>query len=483
MNPASITRLDLVLATPEMFLLAATCVILLGDLFLRDRDRWITFVLSLLTLAGVAWITAATGFTERTVGWHGTYVADPLSTLLKIVACGAVAVAFLYGHGYLQERRILKGEYYVLGLFALLGVMVLASANSLVTLYLGVELLALSLYALVAFNRDSGVAAEAAIKYFVLGSIASGALLYGMSILYGVTGSLELGVISNAALQMPAGQIGLLFGLAFIVVGVAFKFGAVPFHAWVPDVYHGAPTPVTLFLAAAPKLGSFALAFRLLAEGLGAVHATGWQDMITMVAVLSIIVGNVVAIAQTNIKRMLAYSTISHVGFILLGILAGTSQGYAAALYYTITYVIMSVGGFGMIILLSRKGFEADSLEDFKGLNARSPWFAAVMLMLMFSMAGVPPFVGFWAKLAVIQAVLDIGSLWLAILAVALSVVGAYYYLRVVKLMYFDEPTDKAALQGGGGAMRFVLSLNGLAVLALGLYPGLLLALCARVIP
>ena len=483
MNPASITRLDLVLATPEMFLLAATCVILLGDLFLRDRDRWITFVLSLLTLAGVGWITAATGFTERTVGWHGTYVADPLSTLLKIVACGAVAVAFLYGHGYLQERRILKGEYYVLGLFALLGVMVLASANSLVTLYLGVELLALSLYALVAFNRDSGVAAEAAIKYFVLGSIASGALLYGMSILYGVTGSLELGVISNAALQMPAGQIGLLFGLAFIVVGVAFKFGGVPFHTWVPDVYHGAPTPVTLFLAAAPKLGSFALAFRLLAEGLGAVHATGWQDMITMVAVLSIIVGNVVAIAQTNIKRMLAYSTISHVGFILLGILAGTSQGYAAALYYTITYVIMSVGGFGMIILLSRKGFEADSLEDFKGLNARSPWFAAVMLMLMFSMAGVPPFVGFWAKLAVIQAVLDIGSLWLAILAVALSVVGAYYYLRVVKLMYFDEPTDKAALQGGGGAMRFVLSLNGLAVLALGLYPGLLLALCARVIP
>ena len=483
MNPASITRLDLVLATPEMFLLAATCVILLGDLFLRDRDRWITFVLSLLTLAGVAWITAATGFTERTVGWHGTYVADPLSTLLKIVACGAVAVAFLYGHGYLQVRSILKGEYYVLGLFALLGVMVLASANSLVTLYLGVELLALSLYALVAFNRDSGIAAEAAIKYFVLGSIASGALLYGMSIIYGVTGSLELGVISNAALQMPAGQIGLLFGLAFIVVGVAFKFGAVPFHAWVPDVYHGAPTPVTLFLAAAPKLGSFALAFRLLAEGLGAVHATGWQDMITMVAVLSIIVGNVVAIAQTNIKRMLAYSTISHVGFILLGILAGTSQGYAAALYYTITYVIMSVGGFGMIILLSRKGFEADGLEDFKGLNARSPWFAAVMLMLMFSMAGVPPFVGFWAKLAVIQAVLDIGSLWLAILAVALSVVGAYYYLRVVKLMYFDEPTDKAALQGGGGAMRFVLSLNGLAVLALGLYPGLLLALCARVIP
>jgi NADH-quinone oxidoreductase subunit N len=302
-----------------------------------------------------------------------------------------------------------------------------------------------------------------------------------MSIVYGVTGSLELGIISSAALQMPEGQIGLLFGLAFIVVGVAFKFGAVPFHAWVPDVYHGGPTPATLFLAAAPKLGSFALAFRLLAEGLGPMHASGWQDMITMVAVLSIVVGNVVAIAQTNIKRMLAYSTISHVGFILYGILAGTSEGYQAALYYTITYVIMSVGGFGMIILLSRAGFEADRLDDFKGLNARSPWFAAVMLMLMFSMAGVPPFVGFWAKLAVIQAALNVGLLWLAIAAVIFSVIGAYYYLRVVKLMYFDEPVSRVAL-GGSPSFRFVLSANGLAVLLLGLYPGLLLALCARVL-
>jgi NADH-quinone oxidoreductase subunit N len=482
MNPASITRLDLVLAAPEMFLLAAACIVLLVDLFLSDRQRGITFVLSLLTLAGASWITATTGFTERTVGWHGTYVADPLSGLLKIVAYGAVAVAFLYSYGYLAVRRILKGEYFVLGLFALLGIMVLVSANSLVTLYLGVELLALSLYAMVAFHRESGVAAESAIKYFVLGSIASGALLYGMSIIYGVTGSLELGVVGNAAARLEPNQIGLLFGLAFIVVGVAFKFGAVPFHMWVPDVYHGAPTPVTLFLAAAPKLGSFALAFRLLVEGLGPVHETGWQDMITFVAVLSIVVGNVVAIAQSNIKRMLAYSTISHVGFILLGILAGTSSGYEAALYYTIVYVIMAVGAFGVVILLSRAGFEADSLEDYKGLNARSPWFAAVMLMLMFSMAGVPPFVGFWAKLAVIQAVIDVGSLWLAIVAVAFSVVGAYYYLRVVKLMYFDEPIDRTALQGSG-ALRFVLSVNGLAVLALGLFPGLLLALCAQVIP
>lgn len=482
MNAASITSLDLVLAAPEIVLLAAACAVLLVDLFLDDRQRWLTFVLSLVALAGVSWVTALTGFTERTVGWHGTYVADPLSGLLKLVACGAVAVAFLYGYGYLRQRKLLKGEYFVLGLFALLGIMVLVSANSLVTLYLGVELLALSQYAMVAFNRESGVAAESAIKYFVLGSIASGALLYGMSIVYGVTGSLELGLVSGVAAQMPEGQIGLLFGLAFIIVGVAFKFGAVPFHMWIPDVYHGAPTPVTLFLAAAPKLGSFALAFRLLAEGLGPVHASGWQDMITFVAVASIVVGNVVAIAQANIKRMLAYSTISHVGFILLGILAGTSEGYEASLYYTITYVLMSVGGFGIVILLSRAGFEADALDDYKGLNARSPWFAAVMLMLMFSMAGVPPFVGFWAKLAVIQAVLHVDMLWLAIVAVAFSVVGAYYYLRIVKLMYFDEPTDRTALQGSG-AMRFVLSVNGLAVLALGVFPGLLLALCAQVIP
>ena len=481
MNPAIITRLDLLLAAPEIFLLAATCLILLVDLFLDDSRRWQTFVLSIAALAGTAWIAAQTGMEVRTVGWHGTYVGDPLATLLKIVACGAVAVAFLYSYGYLAKRGILKGEYFVLGLFALLGIMVLASANSLVTLYLGVELLALSLYAMVAFHRDSGSAAEAAIKYFVLGSIASGSLLYGISIIYGVTGTLELGRLAQAVATLGPQQVGLLFGLAFVIVGVAFKFGAVPFHMWVPDVYQGSPTAVTLFLSSAPKLASFALAFRLLGEGLAGLH-TGWGQMLAIVAVLSMALGNVVAIAQGNIKRMLAYSTISHVGFILLGILSGTTEGYQAALYYTIAYVIMSVGGFGMVILLSRGGFEAEQLDDFKGLNARSPWFAAVMLMLMFSMAGVPPFIGFWAKLAVIQAVLHIGALWLAIVAVAFSVVGAYYYLRVVKLMYFDEPDERRSLEGGR-TLRLVLSLNGLAVLVLGLFPGLMLALCAGVLP
>jgi NADH-quinone oxidoreductase subunit N len=369
----SITRLDLVLAAPEIFLLAAICVILLVDLFLSDRSRWVTFLLSLLALAGVSWLAANSGVDERTVAWRGAYVADPVGNLLKIVASGALAVVFLYSRDYLRERGLLKGEFFVLGLFALLGIMVLVSANSLLTLYLGVELQALALYALVAYDRDSGVAAESAIKYFVLGSIASGALLYGMSILYGVTGSLELGRVSQAVLELGGpNQIGLLFGLSFVVVGVAFKFGAVPFHMWVPDVYHGAPTAVTLLLSSAPKLASFALAYRLLAEGLAGM-LPGWQDMLVLVSVLSMAIGNVVAIAQTNLKRMLAYSTISHVGFILLGILAGTSEGYQAALYYTITYVIMSVGGFGMIILLSRRGFEAD---------VQHGWSAAVRRVL-----------------------------------------------------------------------------------------------------
>ncbi|MCU0768093.1 MAG: NADH-quinone oxidoreductase subunit NuoN [Burkholderiaceae bacterium] len=481
MTPATITRLDLLLAAPEIFLLSAICVILLVDLFLDDARRVVTFVLSLVALAGTAWVTARTGVEVRTVAWHGTYVADPVGSLLKVVAYGAVAVVFLYSYGYLYARRLLKGEFFVLGLFALLGIMVLVSANSLITLYLGVELLSLSMYALVAYNRDSGVSAEAAVKYFVLGSIASGALLYGMSMVYGVTGSLQLGPVGEAVAALGPNQIGLLFGLAFIIVGVAFKFGAVPFHMWVPDVYHGAPTPVTLFLSSAPKLASFALAYRLLAEGLAGLH-DGWQDMLVVVALLSMALGNVVAIAQSNLKRMLAYSTISHVGFILMGILAGTSQGYEAALYYTITYVIMAVGGFGMILLLSRAGFEADRLDDFRGLNARSPWFAAVMLMIMFSMAGVPPFVGFWAKLAVIQAALDAGLLWLAVAAVVFSVIGAYYYLRVVKLMYFDEPLRRDAIEASR-SFRFVLSANGLALLLLGMYPGLLLALCARVVP
>jgi NADH-quinone oxidoreductase subunit N len=438
-------------------------------------------VLSLLTLAGAAYMTVRYGVQSRTIAFDGMYIADPMGDVLKLFSYGTVAVSFLYSREYLQRRGLFKGEYFILGLVALLGVMVMISAGSLLTVYLGVELLSLSLYAMVAFDRDSGIAAESAMKYFVLGAIASGTLLYGFSIVYGVTGTLLLDELAVGVREVGATNLGLIFGLAFIIVGIAFKFGAVPFHMWVPDVYHGAPTPVTLFIGSAPKIASFVLAIRVLAEGLDAM-VSSWQDMLIALAVLSLLIGNVVAIAQTNLKRMLAYSTISHVGFILLGILAGTNEGYRAAMFYTLSYVIMAVGSFGMILLLSRSGFEADRLEDFKGLNRRSPWFAAIMMMLMFSTAGVPPFIGFWAKLAVIGAVLDVGLAWLAAVAVLLSVVAAFYYLRVVKLMYFDDPTDSYEIEAGG-TLRAVLSANGFAVLALGVFPSALIDLCARVLP
>ncbi|HEY4645485.1 MAG TPA: NADH-quinone oxidoreductase subunit NuoN [Steroidobacteraceae bacterium] len=474
--------LNLTPAYAEMFVLGAACIILLIDVFLRDEQRWLTATLTFAALAGAAAITTyVSGVNSRVTTLGDMYVADPMGDVLKLFTYLIVGVSLLYSREYLARRGLFRGEYYVLVLFAMLGIMVIISANSLLTIYLGIELLALSLYALVAFDRESGIAAESAMKYFVLGAIASGTLLYGISIIYGVTGTFQLDDLALALTDESAQNVGLLFGLAFLVVGIAFKFGAVPFHMWIPDVYHGAPTSVTLFIGSAPKIASFALAIRVLAEGLGATGAA-WSDMLTVLAVLSMGLGNVVAIAQTNLKRMLAYSTISHVGFILLGILAGTPQGYQAAMYYTIAYTIMAVGSFGMILLLSRKGFEADELDDFKGLNQRSPWFAAVMLMFMFSTAGVPPFIGFFAKLYVILAVLDVGMVWLAAVAVFFSVIGAFYYIRVVKLMYFDEPQDTSPLVAGR-SMRFMLSINGLAVLALGLLPGALLTLVARVLP
>ncbi len=473
-------NLNFVVAYPEIFVLTAACVILLVDLFVSDRQRIVTFLLTMVSLLAAAFITIQYGVAERVITFNGTYVADPMGTVLKLSNYGATALSLLYSREYLQRRGLFKGEYFVLTLFAMLGVMVMISAASLLTIYLGVELLSLSLYGLVAFDRDNGIAAESAMKYFVLGAIASGMLLYGMSMIYGVTGTLELAQIANRIPGIGLNSLGLAFGLAFLVVGVAFKFGAVPFHMWVPDVYHGAPTAVTLFVGSAPKIASFALAMRLLVDGLGGA-VEQWRPMLVVLAVLSMAIGNVVAIAQSNIKRMLAYSTISHVGFILLGVLAGTVQGYQAAMFYTLTYVLTAVGSFGVILLLSRQGFESDALDDFKGLAKKSPWFAAVMAMLIFSTAGVPPFVGFTAKLAVIQAIIGIGYTWLAGVAVFFSVIGAYYYIRVVKLMYFDAPVDNGPIQAGG-ALRTVLSANGLAVLALGLLPGLLLDLCARVI-
>jgi NADH-quinone oxidoreductase subunit N len=380
----------------------------------------------------------------------------------------------------------LGGEFYVLALFALLGQMVMISGNNFLIIYLGLELMSLSLYALVALRRNSTVSTEAAMKYFVLGALASGFLLYGMSMLYGATGSLDLTEVAKVAASGTVNKTILVFGVVFLVAGLAFKLGVVPFHMWVPDVYQGAPTAVTLLLGGAPKLAAFAVCIRLLVEGLLPL-AVDWQQMLTVLAVMSMLIGNVTAIAQTNLKRMLAYSTISQMGFMLLGLLSGVVNGtasagaYSAAMFYSITYVLTTLGTFGLIMLLARAGFEAENIDDFKGLNQRSPWFALVMLILMVSLAGLPPMVGFYAKVSVLQAVLGTGQVWLAVFAVMMSLIGAYYYLRVVKAMYFDEPTDTAPIAVGGD-MRVALSINGIAVLALGIFPGSLLAACASAI-
>ena len=469
---------ELVYAGPEIFLALAACAILMLDLLLNDSQRRWTGVWAVAALLITAGLVTQQPISERIVALGGLFELDRMAQVLKVVTLLTVAVVFVYSTDYLQRRAILKGEYYVLGLFAALGAMVLTSAASLISLYLGLELMSLCLYAMVAFDRESGIAAESAIKYFVLGSMASGTLLYGMSIIYGVTGSLEIAAIAEAAHNGLGDNIGLVFGIAFLIVGVGFKFGAVPFHMWIPDVYEGSPTCVTVFIGTASKLAAFALAMRLLPEALGGAHGD-WSQMLVVLAVLSMAIGNIVAIAQSNLKRMLAYSTISHVGFVLLGILSGTAQGYQAAMFYMISYVIVAAGAFGMILLLARQGFEADKLVDFRGLNARSPWFAGMMAILMFSLAGVPPFIGFWAKLGVIQAVLGVHYTWLAVVAVLFSVVGAFYYLRMFKLMYFDEPTDTAAI-GGSLAMRALLSANALLVFALGVIPGSLLQICQQ---
>jgi NADH-quinone oxidoreductase subunit N len=476
----SMTWADLQPAIPEIYLTAAICVLLLADVFAGDKRRGLAPTLTLFILVIGAFVTVQFGnVTERVLVFSESYVADPLAVLLKLFAFVTIAVALLYSREYLNRRGMMRGEYYVLALTSLLGIFVLISANSLLTVYLGVELMSLSLYAMVAFDRENGTAAESAMKYFVLGAIASGMLLYGMSLIYGLNGTLLLDDLAAKAVGSPS--LGMILGLVFVVVAVAFKFGAVPFHMWVPDVYTGAPTGVTLFLSTVPKIASFAFAFRLLAHGLGST-GDAWQQMLIPLAVLSMVLGNVVAIAQTSLKRMLAYSAIGNVGFILLGFVAGTAEGYEAALYYTIAYVLMTLGSFGVLVLASRQGFEAEDLDQFKGLHKRDPLLALVMMFLMFSTAGVPPFIGFWAKFNIFQALWISGHYWLILIAAAISVVGVFYYLRVVKLMYFDAPGDLPSGPSGDKAVRAVLALNGIAVLALGLAPNALIQLCARVI-
>ena len=474
--------MDLAPASAEVFLLAAVCTILVVDLFVSDRRRYLTYGLTQITLIATALIAVGGVSAESAYAFSGMFVGDSFSSVLKTGVCLSVATGLVYSRAYLEPRGMYRGEYFVLALFATLGMLVMISANHFLILYLGLELLSLSLYAMVALARDSARSTEAAMKYFVLGALASGMLLYGMSMIYGATGSLGINDVIAAIQSGESNSTILKFGLVFVVAGIGFKLGAVPFHMWVPDVYHGAPTAVTLMIGTAPKLAAFAFLVRLLVEALGSDElVVEWRQMLVLLSVASLILGNVVAIAQTNLKRMLAYSTISHMGFLLLGVLSGTTQGYGAAMFYVVAYVIMALGAFGMILLMSREGYEAEELEDLKGLSRRNPWYAFVMLVMMFSMAGVPPTVGFWAKLSVLQAVISIGYVWLAVLAVLMSLVGAYYYLRVVKLMYFDEVPQRQSMQVGVEC-GVLMSANGIAVLVLGMVPGALLAICERAI-
>ncbi len=464
-------------AYAEIFLLIMACTILIVDLFVTSPNKTLTHLLVQLTLLGCSVITVATHQPGVTHLFHSMFVDDLMSDVLKLLSYLSVSMMLVYSRSYLLARGLFTGEFMVLTLFALLGMMVMISAGHFLTLYLGLELLSFSLYAMVALQRDSAIATEAAMKYFILGALASGLLLYGMSMLYGATGTLEVAAVSDAIKQGVENKALLTFGLVFVVSGLAFKLGAVPFHMWVPDVYHGAPTAMTMLISTAPKLAAFAFVMRILVEGLQplVVH---WSGMLAILAVLSMAVGNISAIAQTNLKRMLAYSTIAHMGFLLLGVMSGGIEGYSAAMFYAVVYVLMSLGGFGMIMLLSREGFEADKLDDFKGLNQRSPWLAFMMLLLMFSMAGVPPTVGFYAKFSVLSAAVNAGYIPLAIIAVLFSLIGAFYYLRIVKLMYFDAPESHAPIvvQPDSGLL---ISINGLSVLALGIMPGTLMSICA----
>jgi len=467
---------NLIPILPEIAILVLACTVLVVDLYLKEEQKGINHVLTIVGLLIAIGVTGLVGGGERQVVFDGSYVRDAMSDVLKILIFIVSLFAFVYVKDYLRDRNLWAGEYYVLGLFAVLGMSIMVSANNLLVVYLGLELLALCLYAMVAFDRDSTTGAEAAMKYFVLGALGSGMLLYGMSMIYGATGSIELAAVAQAATEQGTQNQVLVFGLVFLVIGIGFKFGAVPFHMWVPDVYQGAPTPVALFLSSAPKIAAFALAIRLLVDGLGGLHPD-WQGMLIILALLSMGLGNLIAIAQTNLKRMLAYSTISHVGFIFLGLLAGSEQGYAAAMFYAIVYAVMAAGAFGLLLILSRQGFDAENLDDIKGLNHRDSWYAAMMALIMFSMAGVPPTVGFMAKLLVLESIVRVDLWWLALIGVFFSIIGAFYYLRIIKLMYFDEPVTQEPLTAGPGA-RVALSVNGLAMLVLGIFPASLLSVC-----
>jgi NADH-quinone oxidoreductase subunit N len=459
-------------ALPEIFLLSAIVVVLLLDLFLTKPFKQVTYYLTQLSLL----ITAILAFNlvgePKTIIFSGSFVLDNMASIFKVFMAGSTMVALVYTRHYLTEHKLFRGEYFVLVLLAMLGMMVMVSGYSLLTLYLGLEILSLSLYTLIAIARERSGAIEAALKYFVLGAIASGLLLYGMSMIYGISGSINVADIATFAANATLASREMLilnFGLVFLVIGIAFKLGAVPFHMWVPDVYQGAPTSVTMFLSTVPKIAAVAMLVRILVDGMGAMHEY-WSDLFMVLALLSIALGSVVALMQTNIKRMLAYSTISHVGFILLGFVTGVVEGYGAAVFYVLVYILMSMAAFGMIILLNKQGFEADKISDFKGLSKHSPWFALMMLAIMLSMAGVPPFIGFYAKLFILQQVISAGFITIAVIAVVFAVISSYYYLQVVKSMYFEDSNNEITITAPMD-MKLILSINAVLILVVGLFP------------
>jgi NADH-quinone oxidoreductase subunit N len=471
-------------AAPDIFILCMIALALLVDVFIPTRRNALTYYLvqGTVLIAFFMTISQYRNYPDPIITFSGNYILDKFAIIVKMYICVVCLFAFAYSRVYIEERKIAIGEYYILALFAVLGMMVMASAYSFLTIYLGLELLSLSLSAMVAMQKDSLAATEAAMKLFVMSALASGLLLYGISMVYGATGSILILQIANTMPSIHAGQAAIVvFGLVFILVGLLFKFGAVPFHMWVPDVYQGAPTSMTLFIASAPKIAAFAVTMRILVEALPNAQVQ-WIKVLIVIAVLSMFSGNLLAIAQTNIKRMLAYSSIAHIGYMLLGIIAGpnSAEGYSAAMFYIATYVIVAVGAFAIIALLSKSGVEFDQLEDFRGLNARNPWLAFMLLLMVFSMAGIPPTVGFFAKLGLIEALVEAHLVWLAALALVFAIIGAYYYLRIVMLMYFEEPADK--YKGSpiviGRDMMAAISINGSAALFLGLLPSTFIDLC-----
>ena len=468
---------DIMTIIPELFLLIMACFILLVDLFIPKNSKILTYIFVQSALVIAAFISFLQYDQLTTTAFNNAFILDNLTVIMNIFICLSSAAAFVYARGYLSKANIPYSDFYLLGLFSVVGMMVLISANNFISLFLGLELFSLPVYAMVALNRDSVIGAEAAIKYFVIGSLASGMLLYGLSMLYGVTQSLDLNIVAEKIMQTPTShEMILVLGLVFAVAGITFKIGAVPFHMWVPDVYEGAPTPVVLFIGTGPKIAALGLAFRLLTDGLASL-TVDWHNMLVVVAVLSMAVGNLAAIAQTNIKRMLAYSSIAHMGYMTLGLLTGTPQGYGAALFYVITYSLMTLAAFGLVLIMNNSGYKTSKINDLRGLNSRNPWLALMMLLAMFSLAGVPPIVGFMAKVSVLEALIRVHEVWLAAVALLFAIIGSYYYIRIVKVMYFESPVDDQPITYTRD-MQIALSVNGLILLGLGLAPGFLFTLC-----